>query len=446
MSQSLLHQMQNQLATLSDARRLLVGYSGGLDSSVLLHLLCQLRDQGQESRPVLAIHINHQLSPLADQWQSHCEAQCQELDVPIQVCRARVERSGRGLEDAAREQRYQAFSQLLQQGDALLLAHHQDDQAETLLLRLMRGAGPRGLAAMPRSRPLGDGQLFRPLLHFQRQQLHDWAVTADMSWVDDDSNGSLDFDRNYLRHQVMPLLEERWPGFAGRWQQSAALCREADEQLQSQACDDLTAAELRSERWGWSLCLAYLQSLSEFRRGNLLRQLMTQLQLPLPDSVHLEQIERQLLQPRDDAQGAVCWGPIQLRHYRQRLYFLPETLALGPPELQCWDLQQPLVWGDGELRAWEVASAGLLLPPGSDLEVGVRQPGDRCKPIGRGRSQTLKKLLQEYALEPWLRDSVPVLRHRGEIVAVGDLWVCEGYGSGDGPGYLLQWQAPARSD
>lgn len=443
MSQSLLHQLQNQLSLLSDARRLVVGYSGGLDSSVLLHLVYLLQQQGVEQRPILAIHINHQLSPLADQWQAHCEASCEALGIPLQVCKARVENSGRGLEDAAREQRYQAFTHLLQAGDALLLAHHQDDQAETLLLRLMRGSGPRGLAAMPFSRPLGAGQLFRPLLSMRREQLHDCGRSAGLSWVEDDSNASLDFDRNYLRHKVMPLLEERWPGFSGRWQQSADLCRQADEQLQSQARQNLQQAQLRTERWGWSVCLEYLQSLDEFRRGNVWRELLQQLQLPMADGVHLRQVEQQLIQPRDDARGEVQWAGLSVRHFRQRLYLLPDAMALGAPDDQSWDLQQPLVWRDGELRAWEVASMGLKIPAGTQLQVTVRQPGDRCKPVGRGHSQTLKKLLQEYALEPWLRDRVPVLRCGDEIVAVGDLWVCEDYASKDEPGYCLQWQAPA---
>lgn len=439
---SLNHSLFRFLAEHSTAARLVVAYSGGLDSTVLLHLLTHLRDQSRESRPIQAIHINHGLSPNSGRWQRHCEEVCSVLGVPLQVCRVSVSNQGGGLEAAARDQRYKAFEEMMQPGDALLLAHHLDDQAETLLLRLMRGAGPKGLAAMPEVRSLGNGVLLRPLLDVSRLQLHDWANTFGLSWVDDESNESLDFDRNYLRHSVLPLLEQRWPGFAERWQQSARLCGEADQQIQEQAELDVALAALRPERWGWSLDLAALQSLSEFRRGNLMREVTRRLQLPAPDSVHLQQLEAQLVVPRPDAKAQVRWGDMSVRHFQGRLYWLPDTVALTRPPDTSWDLQSPLRWPGAELLAWQDAGEGLCLPSGSEVQVTLRQPGDRCRPAGRGHSQTLKKLLQEYRLEPWLRDRVPVLRLGEEIVAVGDLWVCHDY-FGQSPNALrLSWQRP----
>lgn len=440
MSHSSLSHLLHDYLSERPMQRVLVAYSGGLDSSVLLHLLVHLRDQGLEQRPIQAIHINHGLSPFSEQWQRHCEACCRKLNVPLQVCRVAVTNQGGGLEQAAREQRYRAFEALMQPQDALLLAHHLDDQAETLLLRLMRGAGPKGLAAMPAERPLGQGTLLRPLLNVTRQQLQDWATTFGLNWVDDDSNESLDFDRNYLRHSVMPLLQKRWPGFAGRWQQSARLCGEADQQIQGQAEQDLQQADLRPERWGWSVDLQVLRELGLFRRGNLVREITRHLQLAAPDQVHLQQIEQQLIEPRADARAKVRWSGVSLRHYRGRLYWLPDTSPLSAAPATHWDMQAPLRWQGGELLAWQAAGEGLLLPPGCELQVSSRMPGDRCRPYGRGHSQSLKKLLQEYHLEPWLRDSIPVLRFGDDIVAVGDLWVCHDYYQVSTAAVRLSWQ------
>ena len=437
--------LRNCLQQHSDVQRLVVAYSGGLDSMVLLHALVALRNAELESRPILAVHVNHQLSPKANQWQQHCEGICQEWDVPLQTSRVVVSASGKGLEAAARDQRYQVFSGVLQAGDGLLLAHHQNDQAETLLLRLMRGAGPKGLASMEPAREFGAGTLLRPLLSVARNDLEAWADKFELTWVEDESNQTRDFDRNYLRHEIMPLLEQRWPKFAERWQQTADTCRATDAEIQAIAEQDLAQSDLRSERWGWSIDLQPMVAWDSFRRGNLLRCVLHNLNLSGPEQAHLQQIEQQIFFAYDDARSDVRWGDVSIRRFRQRLYLLPLAQALSaPPHGLQWDGQQPLRWKGGELIRWPVASGGMHWPTGMTLNVGVRQGGERCQPAGKDHSQKLKKLLLEYELEAWLRDLVPVLSYQDEIVAVADLWVCEAFTASDNQqGYRLEWQRSA---
>ena len=209
-----------------------LAYSGGLDSTVLLALLAQMRTEGRVIPPIKALHINHGLSTNADNWQTHCQQQCETLDIPFEVVTVTVDRhSGKGLEAAARQARYQAFEKQLGEGELLLMAHHLDDQLETFFLRLLRGSGIEGLVAMPAIRKLGRGQLQRPLLGYSREELEHIADELKLSWIEDESNQNTDFDRNYLRHTVLPLLEKRWPAYRQSLSQSIAHLSESKSLL-----------------------------------------------------------------------------------------------------------------------------------------------------------------------------------------------------------------------
>ncbi|GAB3095796.1 tRNA lysidine(34) synthetase TilS [Aestuariicella hydrocarbonica] len=424
-------------------KRWWVAYSGGLDSSVLLRALVE----AERSRPVLALHVNHGLSAQADAWQEHCQRECDALGVALTAETVRVEVQGRGLEDAARQARYQVFEQYLQPGDGLLLGHHQDDQAETVLLRLLRGSGPKGLAGMASERVVGAGRLYRPLLGLNREALEQQARQWCLSWVDDDSNRSLGFDRNYVRHAVMPAIQQRWPDVAERWRQSSEVCRQSHELIEEIAAEDWQKAGWQAERLGSSLDLSVLQGLSEFRRGNVIRYWLQQQGRDLPERVHLQQVEAQLVWGREDSEAEVLWGRSRLRRFRQRLYLLPPQLITAQPAVaECWDGLTPLVWGHWQLRLEPQAEGGFRRPT-QGFQVVSRQGGERCQPFWRNKSQTLKKLLQEASLEPWLRAQLPILRVDGEIAVVGDLWFCRGWeasataAGGAEPGYRLCWQA-----
>jgi tRNA(Ile)-lysidine synthase len=419
------------------ATRWWIALSGGLDSCVLLHALVSLK------LPVKlhALHINHQISPNSTEWQDHCEAICAGLNVPFSSLKVAVKNTGKGLEDAAREARYNAFSAHLQAGDVLLLAHHADDQAETLLLRLLRGAGPRGLAAMAASRPLALGSLHRPLLHFTRCELQIYAEAQGLRWVNDESNTQDHYDRNFLRNQVLPHLRERWPAFAHKWQQTADLCAANEALIEELAAQDLNLAESKLAHIGNSISLTYVQSLTLVRRHNLIRYWLRTQGLNTPEQQHLHQIERQIIFPRQDSHTHVSWGNVSLRVYRQRLYSLPRV---DLPEIVTSNCPlAPLVNlpGNFRLQAKRVAQATepLLNPNLPHLHIRFRQGGERCRPLGRAHSQTLKHLLQEHGVEPWMRECLPLIYSDNDLVAVADLWICDGY-QVTADGYELSYQ------
>lgn len=398
-----------------------VGFSGGLDSTVLLHALAQLQLPVQ----LCALHINHQISPNANAWQTQCADFCAQYSIPFHAEKVHVENTGKGIEDAARAVRYSVFEKNLATNDFLLTAHHANDQAETLLLRLMRGTGPRGLAAMASVRSLGAGLLARPLLHFTRAELETYALAHRLCWVDDESNLDDDYDRNFLRNQVMPLLHSRWPEFKRKWQQTAELCAQQETVIEEIAHEDLMRAALVTGRVGQSIDLNVMTSLSPARQQNLLRYWLRLLNHTTPEQLHWQQIEQQIFNGRDDAQTRVTWGNVALQTYRQRLYALP--LQLPKLELQ---FESSTVDERPRLKA--------TLP---DLRISYRVGGERCKPIGRAHSQTLKKLLHEYELEPWLRDKVPLVFSGDCLVAVGDLWVCAEFVAEENEvGYKLIWR------
>ena len=252
-----------------------IAFSGGLDSTVLLHLLANT----EHLPPHKAIHIHHGLQAAADAWPSHCQSICDRLGVPLHVMHVQVQ-PGASLERAAREARYQAFAEVVGAGEVLLTGQHRDDQAETLLFRLLRGAGVRGLAAIPMHRPLANGHLVRPLLDASRAELEAYAHEHQLTWIEDPSNADPRFSRNYLRHRVFPLLTERWPQAVSSLARTAEHLSEAQGLLDELAQMDLHAAD-QSSPFPWlplpSLALAPLRELSDARQRNVLRHWLTQI-------------------------------------------------------------------------------------------------------------------------------------------------------------------------
>ena len=414
-----------------------IALSGGLDSCVLLHSLVAL----QLPVKIHAIHINHQISPNANAWQQHCADFCTQLNIPFTAVKVDVKNTGRGIEDAAREARYAVFEQHLTVGDYLLTAHHADDQSETMLLRLMRGTGPRGLAVMAQQRPLAAGTLHRPLLNFSRAELEAYAKSQNLSWVNDESNANDHYDRNYLRNQVMPLLRERWPAFASKWQQTADLCAANEALIEELAAQDLLLADFKAALIGTSISLPYITSLSVGRRHNVIRSWLRGQGLSTPEQQHLRQLEQQIIGGRQDAETQVNWNDVSLRVHRQRIYALPLVDLPSIPETAfefatSINLNANFTFG---FELLESSSAPLLKADLPDLQVRFRQGGERCKPVGRNHSQTLKRLLQEYGVQPWLRESLPLIYSGDNLVAVANLWICEGYQAEAG-GYCLKYE------
>ena len=397
-----------------ERRRWLLGLSGGLDSVVLLHLLFELRKR-ENLPPILAIHVNHQLSSSASSWSKHCQRLCKKLEMEVEVRTVEVKPGGRGPEAAARDARYQVFEELVQENETLLLAHHLDDQVETFFLRLLRGAGTQGLSGMPARRNLASGELFRPLLRFQRQQLLEYASAHKLEWVEDDSNTDTRLNRNYLRQQVLPLLEQRWPGYRKSVIRGVDAIREAEGQLRAKQGDRLPAA------MGWdfgeaTLQLAVLENFRAEDASRLLRSWLKRLDLPIPGHDQLREFLQQLREAGADKKPELHTASYAVRRYRDKLYasrsFVKEALLVGQRLRPGQGLALP---GRGRLDLHLAKGAGIRADVAADMEVGFRDGGERCHPAGRDHSQSLKKLLQEYGVPPWWRDRLPLLVSGGCI-------------------------------
>lgn len=391
----------------------LVGLSGGLDSSALLHALAQ---QPHYRRAGLrALHVHHGLHAEADAWADHCAAFCAALAIPLQVLRVQVPRdNGHGLEAAARQARRTAFAQALGEGEWLALAQHRDDQAETFLLRALRASGPDGLAAMQPLRSFAHGMLWRPLLSLPRSELHAYAQRHALSWIEDPSNADPGFDRNFLRLQVLPLLRQRWPHAGAALARSAQLCGEAGTLLDT---DDQAALEALREDPAAPLSLPRLRALPAPRRARVLRRWVAQAGLPPLPAAGLVAIERTLLHARADASAQFAWHGATLRGWRDALY--AERDPPPPPaDWQAqWDGRAPLALPDGRCLRLR---AGTPLAFDAPLLVRLRQGGERIVLPGRVHSQALKQVLQERAVPPWQRARLPLLFDAERLLAAGD--------------------------
>ncbi len=421
-------ELRRQLDALPKARRYLIAFSGGLDSTALLHALVALKPV----TPLLALHLNHGLHPEAGRWSQWCQAKSEQLGIGFLGLEARVSlHSAEGLEAAAREARYQAFAGVIQPGDILLTAHHQEDQAETLLLNLLRGSGPAGLAAMPPCRPFGGGYLARPLLGVRRQILRQYLEGQGLDWLQDPSNTDERFERNFLRHSVMPLLSQRWPSATTTLARSASLCAEADD-LQAALAEERLVTLCPAPN---QLDLTGFSALPMAQRRWLMRAWIKRQHCPMPNHRRLTVLCTELVTAAEDRHPQVTWGHCCVRRYRQHLYLLPKARP--------WDATQTLSWPEptdlplpdnGWLRLSR--GPGGLAPsywqePG--LNVRYRQGGEQCP----SRHKPLKQWLQESAIPPWQRDRIPLVFADGQLVAVAGLGLCVEPAA---EGWHLHWQ------
>ena len=428
-----------QLARFSDLagppERYVIAFSGGLDSTVLLHALAA--SQPSHRVPLLAVHVDHGMQAESASWAEQCAAVAAELGVAFKALRVDVDlTSGQGPEASAREVRYLALRDVLQANDWLLSAHHQDDQAETLLLNLMRGSGPAGLAGIGAMRQFASGWLARPLLDVSRSQLEDYAKQHALQWLEDPSNEQLTLDRNYLRHEVLPRIEQRWPSSASRIRRSAELASEAAQLLSDLADMDLRVLGGQADR----LAVDGLRELTPQRQRNVIRHATRRLGLPLPGARHLQSILDDLLPARDDAQPLVSWPGAEVRRYRNELYFVTGNRAkTGAVDARpVTGNRVELGGGLGQLVLTPGASCGLsetVVQAG--LELRFRQGGESFQPKGQAHTRKLKKLLQESAVVPWMRECLPLLFSEGQLVAVADLWIAEAASSQ--PGTAICW-------
>lgn len=420
----------------SPVSKLLLALSGGLDSSVLLHLLVSLK-------PILrfelhALHVHHGLSPNADAWAALCMEQCQSLDVPIRVVQVNVDQSSKlGIEAEARQMRYQALfdERLSIQADFIVTAHHQDDQAETFILQLMRGAGVKGLSSMAEVDRIRS--LIRPLLRVSRQALYDYAIQNELQWCDDESNDNTQYERNFVRHDVMPILQARYPSVKSVLSRTASHLAEANALLNTLA--EIDAQTLVEND---SVCLQGLSQLSNSRAKNLLRWWFAQHYLSMPTSDHLAEMLQQLLNAKPDAELSIKIQHYTLRRYQQRAYLSIEQI--NEPFDLVWNGENELmVPNGGKLIFRQVEGAGLALKFGmTRLRITNRSGGERFKPDVLRPTRTLKHLLQAANIPPWQRDHLPLIYWQDTLACVPGVGVAhELRASKNELGLDITWQA-----
>lgn len=396
-------------------RRLWVAYSGGVDSTVLLHIAYEFAKA--QNLLLKAIHINHNLSPNALSWQQHCIDECSMLSVECVVKSVKLEAKGKGLEAGAREARYQAISGVVNQSDVVLLGQHQNDQVETFFLQLMRGSGPAGLSAMPEFTENKFGtHLLRPFMDVSREQLAVVAREQGWKWIEDESNQNTDFDRNYLRTQVLPLIKSRWNA------SEEVICRSVSHvQEQSALLSEVVNDKLRtmlSEKNQISI-----KSLTEESvpwQKHILKLWIARQEAVQPSEKILLRILSECVTAREDAQPRVCWGSNadkkwQCRRFSGQLYLLPEfddlqgvTLPVIPNEpLQLPDnLGSYLLETSDSKRSYQIRFGGF---------------SDSFKPIGERHSKPLNQWFKQWKLPPWERLRTPLLLVDGKLAAVGEV-------------------------
>jgi tRNA(Ile)-lysidine synthase len=401
---------------LSGHRRALLALSGGIDSMVLLHLLVRLRHERPDFS-VRAVYIHHGLSANADAWGAHCRQICQEWQVPFQQVNVTVDAEDVGIEAGARRARYQVFQQQLAADEVFVTAQHLDDQCETFLLALKRGSGPAGLSAMAPIQPFTDTWHIRPLLNVSRSQIERYAREHDLSWVEDESNNDDRYDRNFLRLNVLPIVQQRWPHFSRSVARSAALCAEQEQLLDELLADQLS--ELINT--DGAIAIEPLASMSDVKRQALLRRWFAVRGATMPARHVLQQMWQDIALCRQDAQPQLRLGDKTVRRFKQHLHLLDEMEDVSEqvlPWLDSTELKLPdrlgrLLWLKG------VESEGQpIRAPRCDEKMFVKfnAQGD-FHIVGRRHSRPIKKLWQELDVPPWRRNRIPLVFFNDTLIA-----------------------------
>ena len=411
------------------SKRWVIALSGGLDSIVMLHLAASLLPY----KKLHVLHINHHLQASAAAWSDFCRKETESLCLPFTQIDVYPENSS---EAAARDARYAAFARFLREDDVLLLAHHANDQAETVLFRLLRGSGLHGLSGMPVSRKLGDNDIVRPLLSVTRCELEAWAQEKQCNWIEDPSNQSVIYDRNFLRLKVLPVLKERWPSVVERICFTSRMLRD-----ERQVLDQYLDAELETVALGAS-CIngTVLAELPAYKRKTLIRRWVYSHCGDTLNEAQLVQLDQDFFYSAADMSPEFNFKTVTLRRYRGNLY-LCSTLKVENPIVR-----QPLSEGRIELPGGVLivkrSNVGThLLKTLEQVICVTRNDGMSCRPVGR-RQKSLKKLFQEAAIPSWQRKNWPVFMVDEEIVAIPGICICEGWSvlSSEMPGFSLIWE------
>ena len=428
---------------LENYSRIAVAFSGGLDSSVLLHSLVSIPEFKER---VFAIHVNHGLSPNSKSWIKHCEKFCRVLGVNFIPLTIELENSKTN-ENILRQARYEAFFSCLEKGDVLCTAHHQDDHIETILFRILRGTGIKGLAGIEKYSQIEGIDLIRPLISYSKKDLLDYGNKFNVNWIEDESNEDLSISRNFIRKKVIPNLKnDNWPEYKNSISYLSSKAKEANEILDEIAFLDLKRCASESlDR----LSILKIKELSHARAMNVLfTWLGINTHLGVSNKI-TDQVYKSIVLASENSNPVVTFGKrgesgsFQIRRFNNFLRHLPltETETLSNKKVWKWNTNNPLELPTGTLYMQLSLGKGIstqLTEPG--ISIKGRIGGERCKPEGRSKSQKLKKLFQEYRVPPWVRDRIPLVYVGDQLAAVSDLWVCEEFvAKKDERGIVLSW-------
>lgn len=400
-----------------------LAYSGGVDSQVLLHLLHLSKLQ------CMAVYIDHGLQSESIEWARHCEYHCQQLNIPFQSISVNAQAGkGESPEAAARSARYDAFRNLIKPGMCLLTAQHQDDQAETVLLQLFRGGGAAGCAAMPRMTEFASAWHCRPLLGKSQTAILNYAEAHRLTWVEDPSNQQQNYDRNFLRHSVLPVIQKRWPALTKTLSVFSEQQAENTQLLNQLAELDLSSVLISRDQ----LDISRLRKFDDARLRNVLRYWVRRNQKPLPSRAVLQQIVGQIQGESHDTHTQVSWARNEIRRFRDSVYLLEQNNHDASQVIQ-WEVSNhlyiPSINKTLSLQIVEPTESNVYSLDRNVLTkslcVRFRQGGERIKPAGRDSRHDLKSLFQEAAVPAWERDRVPLLYADGELLAVMGYWIAD---------------------
>lgn len=397
------------------SRHYLIALSGGLDSKVLLNVCYEL----SKNIPLKlrAVHINHGISVNANEWAHKCKAKCEQFAIHYEEHFVDVRETKKNVEETARNARYAVFAKLLYENEILLTAHHQDDQAETMLLQLLRGAGPKGLSAMPMIKPFACGYHARPFLNISRQMINAYAHEKKLTWIEDESNNNIKLTRNLLRHKILPELKVHFPCAVQTITRSAKHFAEMQMLLDEYAQDEWQNYQGEETN---TLLVSKLRLLTPAKQRLILRTWIMRLGFPLPNTNKMQTIQQQMLTAAQDKNPHVQWGQTVIRRYRDHLFLMmvekDEKRQILNKEYQ-WRLEETLqLPGIGRLRATLMSNNGLD-PTIEKATVAFRRGGEIINVDQRGHRR-LKQLFQEWGVKPWERDRIPLIYVKDKLIAI----------------------------
>ena len=425
----------NEIASLGVAK-FTIALSGGVDSMVLLDLLSKAK---RSSDVIKAIHINHNLHESSKEWVNFVKDACKKYKLPLIIESINPKQEGFGLEAEAREQRYKKFKEIILDNECLLTAHHLDDQIETTLFRIFRGTGLDGLRSIRKKAKFGKGLLCRPLINIPREAIEHYAKLNDIKWIEDPSNKNIDFDRNYLRNNIVPSIKKRWPNAQKTITRLSSLAENNQKLLHELAKEDIGEIEKFNV-----LDIGILSNKSSLRINNIFRFMILKNKMGIPSLKVLENAIETLKNAKSDS-PIITWDGFSIRRYKNTLYFFNPDLKqdeIRPLKMK-WFIDETINLGGnrGSIQARFIKGQGIALNKcPKSLEIKYRKGGEQIKPSGHKITKSLKNLFQENNVLPWVRDQIPLFYLDEELISVGDLWFNQDYKAKEQEdGFLISW-------